>query len=162
MTISKAEVLYETTKYSIEHQWDVFKHSNTLVSTILATSATLLSLFLGIQIYGFKILEEFELPYQTVLFIIVGGCLFLSILLTILGLAKYILLQIDPIEILAHSRGKSASKIKSETTKTLAFSWFKNQDTISKKNFYNRLAYLFLRIGLVLLPFSFVASGLQI
>jgi hypothetical protein len=162
VTTTKTEILYETTKYSLEHQWDVFKHTDSNVSTILASAGTLLSIFLGIQIYGFKILEKLALNYQTFFFIVVVGCLFISIIFTIFALRNYITLHIDPIEIIAHSSNKSDLIIRQETTKALAFSWFKNQNTISKKNFYIRLAYISLLIGLILLPCSFIFSGLEI
>lgn len=107
-------------------------------------------------------LEELENPLQTIFFAIVGGCLFISLIFAIFGLGKYILLHIDPIEIIADSTMKTKETIAKQVTKALAFSWFKNQYVISKKNYYIRISHMFLKIGLLTLPFSLILSGLEI
>ena len=160
-----SEILFELAKYSLSHQWDIFKHTDTNISTVLATSGTILSIFLGIQIYAFSILEKIEvLSLQNVvsllLFATVTGCLFFSIIFDLNALKYYVTYHIDPVEAIHHFKNKSKSKARDAAIVDLSGLWLKNQYILNFKKIINiRRAFNLLIIGLLLLIPSFISSG---
>lgn len=54
---NRKDLLYGLAKYALNHQWDIIKHNNTKTTAIMATTITILSIYLGLQITELQIFE---------------------------------------------------------------------------------------------------------
>lgn len=52
---NRKDLLYGLAKYALNHQWDIIKHNNTKTTAIMATTITILSIYLGLQITELQI-----------------------------------------------------------------------------------------------------------
>jgi len=54
------DLIYDSTKYSLDSEWDLFKHYDTKASTLLAGVTTIFSVFIGILTYIINIINRPE------------------------------------------------------------------------------------------------------
>jgi hypothetical protein len=166
---SSNEILYNSTKYALDYQWDVFKHYDSKAATIVATSGTILVAYIGIQFSIFNILENIKLgipsivSFQTLnitLFFAVMFIFVLSIGFSLSALRLYKFKHpLDVVELISNFKDKSELKTRILSTKALASNWFRNQDTISNKIDDTTKAVNLLIIGIIALIMSLLISG---
>jgi hypothetical protein len=62
------DVLCEATKYSLDIEWDLFKHYDSKASTLLAGSTTILSIFIGIQFFIVNLIDRPETLFSPIFY----------------------------------------------------------------------------------------------
>lgn len=160
------DLLFDLSKYSLDHQWDVYKHNEIKSTTIAVITVTIFSLFLGVQIKEFGIigimtkLSCMQNIVATLLFIFIMLCLIVTIYYNLLDLGYFRVFHIDPIESISRMKNMEESKSKPYVIINFARLWFKNQYFIGEKNKYRRRAFKSLIIAIISMVPSFIASEL--
>jgi len=159
------DLLYYLAKYTLDHQWDVIKHNNLKTTAIMATTATILSIYLGFQIKELNILGVIsnlsciQDIVAAIFFLLTLGCFIFAIVLFIFDLSIFRWTHIDPVETIYHFNKSLYSKARNSITKDIAKIWLKNQYWIAKKNKYRRLSLYSLILGIILIIPSFIIMG---
>jgi hypothetical protein len=169
---SSNEILFDSVRYALDYQWDVFKHYDSKAATIVATSGTILIAYIGVQFSIFNIINNIKsgIPsiisiqmLNVVLFFAVLLCSILSIGFGLSTLRLYKFKHpLDPVELIANFKDKSELSTRILSTKALASNWFKNQDTISNKIDDTTKAVYCLISAIITLIFSILFSSILI
>ena len=162
---NRKDLLYGLAKYTLDHQWDIIKHNNTKTTAIMATTITILSIYLGLQITELQIFEIItnlsciKNIVATLLFVFTLTFFICSIILFIFDLFIFRWGHIDPVEAIYHLKNKTHSQARNSITIEIAKIWLNNQYWIAKKNKYRRRSLYSLIIGIILMIPSIIISG---
>jgi len=169
------DVIYESTKYSLDNEWDLFKHYDTKASTLLAGATTILSVFIGIQTYIINLInrpESIESPTFYQYLLVIGIILFFSIvtarfLIGSIWSAITCLNQVEfrrvpnPVRLKQVFFNKTDLDTKVAILKEMIESWSKNHDIYNVKKAKSIVSsFSNLRLGIIFLITSITIDGI--
>jgi hypothetical protein len=159
-------LLLDLAKYSLDHQWDLIKHNSTKSAAVMGITATILSLYLGIQItdlHIFNIITNLICTQNiaaTIIYILTFFILILSLIFSIIDLMIFRFGHIDPVEAIYHLHNKTHANARDTVTKDIAEIWYSNQFKIATKNKYRRRSFYLLSLGIILMIVSVICTSL--
>jgi len=169
------DVLYEATRYSLDTEWDLFKHYDSKASTLLAASTTILSIYIGVQIFIINLIEwpnslfttNFYRYVLTIIIIIFFSVITSRHLLGAIWAALDCLKQVEfkrvpnPVRLKEVFFDKTDLDAKVSILKEMIESWLKNHDVFNVKKARSIISSFYhLRLGIMFLIISIVIDGM--
>ncbi len=137
--ISEPLTHYNISKYCLDHQWDLYKHTDGNIATMLAASGAILAIYFGIlaipenfllKILSYSIIEFFFIIFFLMTIIL---SLFISIIFNVISLNNHDSFHVNPIKTIKSHGTKNEQQIKEKMTLELSLLWLKNDRILADK-----------------------------